>query len=152
MYTLTLEGAAMLGGPAVAGGATATAPVWGTAAVVAGAVIIIPVLGVMVWSYSQTPPSTVTYPYGVGNPIPMSVTCVLPVPAPPMNRQQVAPASGNGGRDCDPCPPNSAAWEVLDPAHGGTTSHWHWIVYDQNPSDCECNPRRETSGTRPPGA
>ena len=68
----------------------------------------------------------------------------------------VFPKTDDPGRlpngKCAPCPPNSPAWEVLDPGHGGTTSHWHWIEWHQNPTTCVCYSVRRSSPTKPPGA
>jgi RHS repeat-associated protein len=65
------------------------------------------------------------------------------------------PKKMNPGRTCfggcNPCPPNSPAWEVLEPGHGGQT-HWHWIIWEQNPDNCDCYSRRMSSPTKPDGA
>ena len=52
----------------------------------------------------------------------------------------------NPGRDCDgncnPCP-ESETWEAPGDAHGSSGgSHYHGIVWNQDPSTCMCYPRR----------
>lgn len=67
---------------------------------------------------------------------------------------------GKCNNGCKPCPPNSPAWEINEPGHGSTTTHWHWIEYNQIPptykgtkyKPCDCVPQRMTSPTKPPGA
>jgi RHS repeat-associated protein len=77
-------------------------------------------------------------------------------PFPPGTRDPIKfPKKMNPGRDCiggcNPCPPNSPVWEILDPGHGGQT-HWHWIIWEQDPDNCDCFSRRMTSPTKPSGA
>jgi RHS repeat-associated protein len=80
----------------------------------------------------------------------------LPAGSPdPLTLPRVNP--GMRGGNCNPCPPNSPAWEVNEPGHGSTTTHWHWIEYNQLPPHhpkhpCECRPIRRSSPTKPPGA
>jgi RHS repeat-associated protein len=66
------------------------------------------------------------------------------------SRGQSDPVSGetpyNPGRDCDgnckPCKPNQF-WEAPGDAHGSTGgSHWHGIIWNQDPSTCMCYPKR----------
>jgi len=81
----------------------------------------------------------------------------LSVDKDPLSLTKTNPGKCSCGRGCNPCPPNSPAWEVLIPRHGGTMSHWHWIEYHQSPPDhpkhpCRCNPIRQSSDTKPPGA
>jgi uncharacterized protein RhaS with RHS repeats len=66
------------------------------------------------------------------------------------------PVSGvqpvNPGRDCDgncnPCPPDEI-WEAPGNAHGSTGgTHYHGIIWNQNPDTCECFPKR-VSGSSP---
>ncbi len=69
----------------------------------------------------------------------------------------------NGGNGCKPCPPNSSAWEVNEPGHGSSTTHWNWIEYNQLPATyvpkpgstrkpCDCIPIRMSSPDKPEGA
>jgi RHS repeat-associated protein len=60
------------------------------------------------------------------------------------------PVSGevpyNPGRDCNgncnPCKPNQY-WEASGNAHGSTSgTHWHGLIWNQNPGTCECHPKR----------
>jgi uncharacterized protein RhaS with RHS repeats len=57
----------------------------------------------------------------------------------------------NPGRDCNgnckPCPPNQV-WQHSGNAHGSTNGiHYHGIVWNQNPSTCECFPTRVSGPT-----
>jgi len=58
----------------------------------------------------------------------------------------------NPGRDCDgkcnKCPP-PIKWQAPGDAHGSTGgSHWHGIVWNQDPQTCMCYPTR-VSGSDP---
>jgi hypothetical protein len=90
-------------------------------------------------------------PFPAGSRDPLTLARVNPGPC------------GKCGNGCKPCPPNSPAWEVNEPAHGSTTTHWHWIEYHQVPASykprpggktkpCDCIPVRQSSPTKPPGA
>ena len=59
------------------------------------------------------------------------------------------------GRDCDgkcnKCPP-PIYWDAEGDAHGSTGgSHWHGIVWNQDPATCMCYPNR-VSGSSPGNA
>jgi hypothetical protein len=89
-----------------------------------------------------------TYP---GSPFPAGTRDPLTLP-----RVNPGPC-GKCGNKCNPCPPNSPAWEVNKPGHGSSTTHWHWIEYHQRPPThpkfpCECVPIRQDSPTKPIGA
>jgi len=97
--------------------------------------------------------ATGTWPGGPlpgGSPDPVKLPKVSPGPC------------ANCGNGCKPCPPNSPAWEVNEPGHGSSTTHWHWIEYHQIPSTfskpgskfkpCDCIPMRQSSPIKPPGA
>jgi RHS repeat-associated protein len=71
------------------------------------------------------------------------------------SRGKSDPVSGlspvNPGRDCkgncNPCPPNKF-WQAAGDAHGSTGgSHWHGIVYNQDPQTCMCYPTRVSGAT-----
>ena len=81
----------------------------------------------------------------------------------PLTLPKINPGPCNRcGTGCKPCPPNSPAWEVNEPGHGSSTTHWHWIEYHQIPATyskpgsklkpCDCIPIRQSSPTKPPGA
>jgi hypothetical protein len=81
----------------------------------------------------------------------------------PLTLPRVNPGPcGKCGNGCKPCPPNSPAWEVNEPGHVSSTTHWHWIEYHQLPATynkpgsknrpCDCIPMRQSSPTKPPGA
>jgi len=65
------------------------------------------------------------------------------------------PVSGlkpkNPGRDCNgkckPCP-DPIKWEAPGDAHGsdGAGTHWHGIVWNQDPNTCMCYPKRVSAG------
>jgi RHS repeat-associated protein len=143
------------------GGVSALPIIAGCAGLLAGG----PVLLIMI----TAPPNPVQYPTtgSPGNPIPTSINVPVVVNGPangtlpgsplpagspdPVKLPVTNPGRGAGGR-CNPCPPNSAAWEVCEPGHGSPTTHWHWIEYHQDPKTCDCHPVRRSSPTKPPGA
>ncbi|MYL85397.1 hypothetical protein GTA51_20135 [Desulfovibrio aerotolerans] len=53
----------------------------------------------------------------------------------------------NNNKDCKPCPPDET-WSHPGNAHGSTGgTHYHGIIWNQNPSDCICHPKRVSGPT-----
>ena len=64
------------------------------------------------------------------------------------------PAWVDVGRDCQgrcrPCPTPPSPWQHPGNEHGSTSgSHWHWIEWHQDPSNCRCYSTRRDGPTAP---
>ena len=64
------------------------------------------------------------------------------------------PAWVDVGRDCQgrcrPCPTPPSPWQHPGNEHGSTSgTHWHWIEWHQDPSNCRCYSTRRDGPTAP---
>ncbi len=62
-------------------------------------------------------------------------------------KKPINPGRNRDGK-CKPCPPDEF-WEAPGSAHGSTCgTHWHGIVWNQDPATCMCFPKRVSGPSR----
>ncbi|MBS0380653.1 MAG: hypothetical protein JSS29_19395 [Proteobacteria bacterium] len=108
------------------------APILVGAGVVVGFILIAYAIGGLAQPLSIAP---ILIARGRGNQDP------FPIPKP------LNPGKDTDGK-CHPCPP-IVTWSAPGNEHGSTTgTHWHGIVWDQDPKTCICYPKRVSGPTK----